>query len=66
MTDEQLADWWLLYQCSPFGDEREDYRAWFASLRAWDAEGHVPTWPYMEQPISSDELKALVELRKQT
>jgi len=56
MVAEQIMDWWLLYQHDPFGNERLDYRAWFASLRNWSAEGHLPTWPYMETPPTADEV----------
>ena len=57
MSLEQLADWWLLYQHDPFGSQREDHRAWFASRGMWGAEGCLPEWPYMEPPVSADEIK---------
>lgn len=56
LTPEQLADWWLYYQCDPWGDQRADYRAFFAARAAYVEEA-TPDWPYIEPGFTAEELR---------
>ena len=57
MTCEQIADWWMYYQCDPWGDQRDDYRAFFAS-RGTLSEDVQPEWPYFEAGFTPEEILA--------
>ena len=55
-TPAELADWWVYYQCEPWGDKRADYRAFFAARAAY-CEDAVPEWPYVEPAFTAEDLK---------
>jgi hypothetical protein len=57
---EELYDWWLYFNCDPWGDIRDDYRAFFASHGSMSDEVK-PTWPYVDEPISAEEIAAAIK-----
>lgn len=56
MTAGQLFDWWTLYNDEPFGDLRSDLRAWAAAAATWGTRDVRLVWPYIDPPMTADEL----------
>lgn len=56
LSDAQLADWWLYYQQDPWGDQRDDHRAFFAARAAY-AEHAKPEWPYVDPGFTPEEIR---------
>jgi hypothetical protein len=60
LSDEELLDWWCYYQCDPWGEQRDDYRAFMSTRGQWSEE-IMPEWPYVEAPMTPEEFKEAMQ-----
>jgi len=57
----QLLEWWLVYEEEPFGDAREDLRAWAHAIMSMGGRGLQLVWPYVEPEMTVDEVASEID-----
>lgn len=59
LSDEEIGEWWVYYMCDPWGEQRQDYRAFLSACAAFSQDVR-PEWPYIDDPFSPDELREAI------